>query len=335
MAPGAIARLLAVSFYFGLAPLLAWARRCREDAFVRHHAGQALVLLLVAATAGVLGLLISVGWAWVIIAHREVIEALPYGFDWVVCAAVLLLLAAAWLLGITTALAGSSRRLPLLGRLAARPRVRRIAFVVNCAAWVCVGLVAGLALHASSLCRAEGPAPVCVLYDDMGVAPRWLFNLGAYRIALTARERWGEGSVAVVPLDPTHLEQALGQGRMVVLLCHGRDGCIIKEDLTIMASPDAVFARDGLRRWVCVREGITFEDRWDTVAVGKDLQLVYITACDGGRHAERWQEVFRPAEVVTFDRLSAMLEHVWWLWLDAPGRVRDLPLTGSDAPRGR
>jgi hypothetical protein len=338
MTPGALPRLLAVACYLGLAPLFAWTRRCREDAFLRHHAAQALAFIFVAATAAVLGLLLSIGWAWVIVAHREVIEALPFGFDWYVTAGVLLILALLLLPGLLTALAGSSRCLPLLGRLAARQRMVRIAFVVNCALWVLAGLVTGLALHASSLCRAEGPAPVCVLYDDMGALPRWLFNLGAYRIALAARERWGDGSVSVAPLDPPHLEQALRDGRMIVLLCHGRDGYIYKaskEDLFITASPDWFVGPDGLRRWVCVRDSKAAEGCWVGLPVGEHLQLVYITACDGGRLAGRWQKVFRPAEVITFDRLSAALEHVWWLWLVAPGRVRDLPLTDSDAPPGR
>ena len=55
------------------------------------------------------------------------------------------------------------------------------------------------------------------------------------------------------------------------------------------------------------------------------LQLVYITACDGGRNAAGWRAALAPAEVTTFDRLSAVLEHVWLLWLVAPGKVRGLP----------
>ncbi len=320
--PALSARLRAAAFYFGLAPLVAWSRRCREDAFVRHHAGQALALLLLAVAVLVLGLVAALGWAWVIVQHREVVEALPHGVEWIVDGVVLLVLGVPWLAGLLLALAGSSRCLPLVGRLAGSPRLLRVAFVVNCGLWGLAGLVGGLALHAASLCRAEGPAPVCVLYDDMGAAPRWLFQLGAYRIALAARERWGEGSVAVVPQDRDNLETALRHGRVVILLCHGRDGRIDKDDLTVMPSPEAYQSQEGPVRLVWVQEG---EQGWETLAHGRDLHLVYITACDGGRHADRWREALRPAEVITFDRLSAMLEHAWWLWFGAPGRVRDLP----------
>jgi hypothetical protein len=323
--PSVSARLRAAAFYFGLAPLLARARRSREDAFVGHHAGQALSLLLVTALFAALALLASLGWAWVIVSHREVVEALPYGFDRAVTGAAVLLLGVLWLAGLLLALAGSSRRLPLVGRLAGRPRVRRIAFVINCGLWVLAALVVGLALHAAALCRTEGPAPVCVLYDDMGAAPRWLFQLGAYRIALAARERWGDGSVAVVPLDRANLETALAHGRFVILLCHGRDGCIDKDDFRVMTSPEAYMGPEGPVRMVCVHQDAARPDDWETLGHSKNLRLVYITACDGGKHAERWREALRPAEVVTFDRLSAMLEHAWWLWFGAPQRVRDLP----------
>jgi uncharacterized membrane protein len=319
--PSLAARLWAAAFYLGLAPLCACWRRCREDAFVRHHAAQALALLLIAAAAVVLGLVGSLGWTWVIVRHREVVEALPHGFEWAVCGIVLLLLVLPWLAGLLLALAGSSRRLPLVGRLAGRPRVRRIAFVINCGLWVLAGVVAGLALHAAALCRTDGPAPVCVLYDDMGAAPRWLFQLGAYRLTRAARERWGEGSVAVVPLDKANLSMALRHGRVVVLLCHGRDGCIVKDELTIVPSPQALEGPSGPVRGLEVYEGSTGQGSWESLAHGQELRLVYLTACDGGKYPGRWQEALRPAEVVTFDRLSAMLEHVWWLWFDAPQRL--------------
>jgi uncharacterized membrane protein len=337
--PSLAARLWAAAFYLGLAPLAAWSGRSREDAFVRHHAGQALALLLVAAAAVVLGLLVSLGWAWVIVRHREVVEALPRGFDWAVSGMFLLCLGLPWLAGLLLALAGSARRLPLAGRLAGRPRIRRIAFLVNCGLWALAGLLIGLATHAAALCRTEGPAPVCVLYDDMEVAPRWLFQLGAYRMARAARERWGEGSVAVVPLDKANLGMALRHARVVVLLCHGQDGCIIKDNLVVHASPlplpDSLASERSrpMRCRVCVDEGQDGQnDRYtDVLAVGEDLRLVYITACDGGKHADRWQEALRPAEVVAFDRLSAMLEHVWWLWFVAPERLPSLAALSPSA----
>ena len=57
---------------------------------------------------------------------------------------------------------------------------------------------------------------------------------------------------------------------------------------------------------------------------GKDLQFVYISACNGGEKATQWEQRFAPAEVVTFDRFSAGKEYLWWRWIDAPSRLRGL-----------
>jgi hypothetical protein len=318
-------RLIAASCYLGLAPLAGWLRRCRADGFVRHHSTQALALFLVGVATAFLGLAVSVGWAWVIIHHREVYEAVHGGLDGVLAGGVLLVLAAAWAFGLGTAVAGSTRPLPLVTRLAARRGCLRTAAAAHLAAYAGIALVIGLVAHAAALCREEGPADVYVLYDDMGVAPRWLFRLGAYRIARAARQRWGPGSTAVAPLDASHLADALRRGRVLILLCHGREGMILKEDLSVLPPPCREPGQSPAPPFVYVQEGEPRPDRWQTVPVGGNLRLAYITACDGGLYADRWRQALAPAEVVTFDRLSAMLEHAGWLWLAGPAYIRQLP----------
>jgi hypothetical protein len=64
--------------------------------------------------------------------------------------------------------------------------------------------------------------------------------------------------------------------------------------------------------------------RWTFLEVGEDLRFVYNSSCDGGRKAEAWGRALAPAEVRTFDRLSAVAEHVLWLWSEAPRRVREM-----------
>jgi hypothetical protein len=321
-------RLLAASCYLGLAPLLGWLRRCRVDPFLRHHHAQALAVVLVGATLLLAGLGLAVGWAWVIIHHRKVVESLPHTFDWVFTSLVVLLPVAAWGAGLVYAVAGSVRPLPLVGRLARRPGARRLGLAAHGLAYALVALVVGLGLHASALCETRGPAPVYVLYDDMGVAPRWLFQLGAYRIARAGDDRWGPGSVAVLPLDEANLAAGLREARVLILLCHGRDGLITTDDFAVLAPPCAVPGETPLSETthaLYVQEFSPRPGQWRALPVGGSLRLAYITACDGGRHADRWQQALAPAEVVTFDRLSAMLEHAWWLWCAGPGRVRDLP----------
>jgi hypothetical protein len=57
---------------------------------------------------------------------------------------------------------------------------------------------------------------------------------------------------------------------------------------------------------------------------GSDLQFVYLSECNSGKKAPEWEKVFAPAEVVTFDRLSGAMEHLWWLWFDAPDRLKQI-----------
>jgi hypothetical protein len=320
--PNGKRRLLAIAFYLGLAPVLGWLRLRRKDAFVQHHYAQALAVVLVVLTTGVALLVASVGWSWVIIRHREVIEALPWGSDLAVVGVILSVVTVLWAAGIGLAIAGSMRQVPLLRRLTVSRRAARLALAGNGVALVLIALITVLTLHAAALTRGldDRPAPVYVLYDDMQWCPRWVFQLGAYRIALAARERWGEGSVVVAPLDEHSLKQALRHGRFVVLLCHGREGYVVK-DKFLAAPPPPVPAT----RSVCVTTDPTGEQPWEYVPVGDDLRFVYVTACDAGQRADDWQAALTPAEVITFDRLSAMLEHVWWLWIPAPQRVKSIP----------
>ena len=160
----------------------------------------------------------------------------------------------------------------------------------------------------------------------MGLVPRWVFNLGFYRISRAATERWGPGSVVVAPLDEHHLELALQHGRFIFLACHGRDGDIGTSDLLIVAPPLDAPELDGPNRglWVGRRDVDRHQEPWTGLRKGPSLQLVYNTACDSGVNAERWENALAPAEVKTFDRLSTVAEHIVWLWGTGPERVRGL-----------
>jgi len=320
-------RLLAVAFYLGLLPLLR-PRGCRhDDPFVHHHAAQALalILLLLALLAG--GLLYWALLTSLILYGRDLYASLPSPADWptplrdgLPLGAALLPWLLAWVWCLALAASGSARDLPLVRRLAGRPRLLQLAWLGNVLLGAGALLTAAAAGHASSLARDDdGPAAVYVLYDDMGFVPRWVFSLGFYRVSLAATERWGPGSVVVAPLDEAHLRSALRHGRFVFLACHGRGGDIETAHLRI--SPSAEPARG-----LCVtREGDPPESgAADTVQAGENLRLVYNAACDGGSKAPQWERALAPAEVRTFDRLSTVAEHVAWLWLTGPDRVRSL-----------
>ncbi len=233
--PGLRDRLLAALCYIGLGPLLAPWRRVRTRPFLQHHLAQGLAVGLLFVLMGLGLLAAAVAWAWVIINRRDIVKAVGNADDWV-AAGVFLAWTAVALVGLILVLCGSRRRLPLVHRLTAGSRRRRVAVLAHLGAYGLLVLAVGMACHAAAICRSDdGPAPVYVLYDDMDFFPRWVFQLGAYPIALTADARWGPGSTVVQPLRRPTLDRALEHARVLVLLCHGRDGTVVSGHLCVAA----------------------------------------------------------------------------------------------------
>ena len=162
-------------------------------------------------------------------------------------------------------------------------------------------LVAALTTHARALIRHDdATAEAYLLYDDMGFVPHWLFDLGFYPIALAATDRWGQGSVVTRPLTPERLAAAVSEGRFVFVLSHGTEDGLYTADFRVRPNEAAPHG------------------------TGEDLQLVYITGCDNGLLAREWEETLAPARVITFPRLSAWIEHIYWLLVTGPGEVGGL-----------
>ncbi|HEY8506063.1 MAG TPA: hypothetical protein VIL46_15865 [Gemmataceae bacterium] len=323
--PGWLSRLSAAACYLGLTPLLVLLRVRRDDPHLRHHRGQALAVwlpLLAFLLLCLAGLPLS---TWLMIrfpdAYRRVMLELPQGM--VIPLAVAGLWALVPLAGLALALAGSARPLPVVGRMARRRWLRCLALAGNGVLLGSAAVAAALAAHASALVREDGPAPVYLLYDNVGYEAlgAWGPKLAGYRLALAAAERWGPGAAVVAPLGRRTLGQALRHGRFAVLLCHGSDGLITSRDLLVRPANSMELALGGGRPF-CVLQADGSE--WE-LPVGDGLAFVYNSACDAGRKAGRWQRCLAPAEVVTFDRPSGGIEHIWWLWADAPARLRALP----------
>ncbi len=302
------ARLLGVAFYFGLAGFVTPSRLGASDTRVRHHHRQALgvfvfLFALLAVECVLLGLDSCLG-----VFHRVIYESGPNA---VIDGMQILLVGAgvlAWASGLSLACCNSSRSLPGIARLMRRERLLRLARI-GCIVLVLGTLVlGGLALHSSVITRNDGPGDAYMLYDDMGCVPRWVFCLGFYRISLAARERWGAESVVVALLTQQTLREALGSGRFVFVASHGYWGMVASGQI-------AVAPFDGI-----VRE-----------SVGERLAFVYITACEGGFKAAAWEEALRPAKVITFNRLSAVVEHIYWLWFSGASAVRAVPETDRDS----
>jgi hypothetical protein len=311
---------------------LLWRLRLRRDGpFIKHHATQAvgIALLLVIVLVADFGLFAAFSYS--LVYQRHFYQSLPLPTGWAPPIRDLLLMAIlpacwfiAWLSGLLLALCGSYRSLPLVGRFVRRPLLLRLGLAVNLLFLITAALAAAAVTHASSLTRDDGkPAAVYLLYDDMGFVPRWVMNLGFYRMSLAARERWGPDNVIVARLDERDLREALRHGRFVFLAAHGEGGDILTARFQI--EPPAL--ADGT-----ASNGLFFGKydaagnlgRWELLEANEDLRFVYNAACDGGSKADEWNQALAPAEVKTFDRLSATAEHLFWLWTEGPRRIQKL-----------
>lgn len=156
--------------------------------------------------------------------------------------------------------------------------------------------------------RVPGVVPRCwLLFDDnIGCPPleRRLQCLAFTRVAAAACDRWGPGAATVQPLLAATLREALASGQLVFVASHGHAGKIPLEG-----------------EWVDpgMLEGL--------LRPGPRLRLVYFGACEAGR--ARWDQALAPAEVVASPEVTTVLDHAWWLWVDAPGLVRRLPEEGT------
>ncbi|MGH7139667.1 MAG: hypothetical protein ACREHD_28340 [Pirellulales bacterium] len=318
-----------VACYAGLAPLFRLARR-REDPFFDLHAAQAAIFWLLLDVTIFLSLAYLAGVSAMIVYARGIYERLPNvsglapperdGIP--VTAAVLVWLAAVAAAAVLAAF-GQQRSWPIVGRLARRPRVLRLAWVANTVSLLLAALILVAALHASTFTRDdERPANVYVLYDDMGGIPRWVMNLGFYRLSTAATERWGPESVVVAHLDAPHLRSALENGQVVFLACHGADGEILARSLTVIPASAAASLPDQPQKGVLAITKRGRERLCDWIEPGANLRFVYNAACDGGRKQDAWRASFAPVEVKTFDRLSLVVEHWHWVWFTAPRLIR-------------
>jgi hypothetical protein len=294
-APAGFDRIAAVLVYFGLSPFLTpWLRR-RRDTLAAHHARQsdALFLLLYAI---VLTFLAAVAvLSVVMLKHRAVYDAGNYE-AWTLSIFRKLLIgwAVFWVYGAGLALFGSRAEIPWFGGIG---RWRGAVAARAALALTFLLAIVGGALAARGLALAPenaSPARACLLYEDVdGRYPRWLFGLGYYPAIEAAHERWG-GGVSLRRLTRENLLAATGEAEFLFIGSHG-----MTEGILLMSG---------------------FVTPADVRGAGAHPQLryVYLAGCDSGALKKDWEAVFAPARVVTQTGLTPLIQHIGWLWFDAP-----------------
>jgi hypothetical protein len=296
---GSRARVRAVIGYLAPAPLKFLAGRGSPCRFVRQHGRRAIGLSFLMVGYVAWCVLLFVVNTLLHLANEPVAAAWRLNDLLALLVAVpLLIWLVAWLTTVSIAATGGTGSLQLLrlGRLA---WVRRVGVVGGGGLWLVLALLIALGSSAAHSARPLGgrPAPVYILYDA-SQAPRWVVQLVCSPTILAARQRWGPRSTIVAPLTPHSLRTALATGQLVYVAAHGTHGPLIYPG-----------------------GELTPQDVADAMPVGRDLQLVYLSACHSGDMAEAWQASLAPARVITFPRFSAHVEHAWFLWVRAPDLI--------------
>lgn len=303
--PTARDRIISLLSYLGLAPIFYFFTSTEAHPYRRRHIRQALAIFFVLLCIVLLFVVVIAVLSYLLVFHRHRYQ--DTGIEAFMLNTVRRFFLA-WLVvygaGLVTAAWGSYWEAPLLWRLARRPRWLTATALSMCAVYVVLAVVGTLATHASVITRADGaPASVYLVIDDLDFYPRWLFALGAYPIALTTRDVYGPNEIVVTKLTRQSLETALKHGAFVFVGSHGTEKGLLIE-----------------RRYVPPVEV-------KALGTHANLEYVYLTGCDSGAQAAEWEAALAPAEVRSFDRLSAIAEHVIWLWFRGPAKVRSVAST--------
>jgi len=289
----------AAACYLGLLPLVNLV--CgRNSLFLSHHYRQAAILFgvllgLIAILAGTLLIL-----SYLLVYHRDFYEGTRLEVHSLgIVRKLFLAWAVFWTFGLGMALFGAARPLPLVHRLARRDRAVRAARIGLGAVYLLILALVPIVIHASSLVpKSRESGAVYMVYEDNRIFPRWLFALAFYPMARAAESTYGPGSAVLLKISRENVAKALAGGRVVFVGSHGTTrGLMLHND------------------WLLPR---------DLAALTKNdaLKFVYLTGCDSGDQRDAWVDALAPADVVTYDRLSASLEHAWWLWFRGPEKVR-------------
>jgi hypothetical protein len=147
------------------------------------------------------------------------------------------------------------------------------------------------------------PAKVYMLYDDMGFVPKWILSLGFYRIQLVAQNKYGVGRVSIEPINHDNLREALLNGTFIFLSVHG--------EWSYGKNAGTFHYHNTVRdkMYLCG------PDQIKKMKIGENLRYVYLAQCNGGSLAREWSEVFYPAKVKFYNRISTYPEHIFWLWI--------------------
>lgn len=149
-----------------------------------------------------------------------------------------------------------------------------------------------------------GYIPVEGLFETY-TPPRWVATLGFYPLVAAGIDKYGEDGVAVLPLTEENFDQAIGKGKFIFIASHG-------------GSEPGSFSLSILPHIQYLPSDISPSH------VGNDLQFVYFAGCYTGNLEPEWKQVLDVENLIMFDRISYVDEHMLWVWFKSPAVIKSL-----------
>jgi len=301
--PRLLHRILSASLYVGVAPVAFLLKYHHKSDFTSHHTRHALsssfimhAALLVFVMIRILHIILRIHREDIYLASRVgTVELILFTITF----SILLILTS---LSVFYAVRGKSAKVPILSRVSKKAWVPALMLSIFAASLAFVLLTTFLSCYSVSITpEANNEAVVYMLYDDAGFFPRWIFTLGFLPITRRASNDLGPDSVCVCKLTREAFKQAFSSGKFIFLATHG-------------AGPGRIYA-DRLTY------GATFASE---ASDGNRPHFVYLTACSLGKNDDSWNRALPKTEVVSFDRWSAVVEHIWWLYSEGPDKLESV-----------
>jgi len=296
-------KLLNISFYLGFVPFYWFYNIIRHRDYRRkNHYLQVIALNLLFFYSFIVFVVCFIIHNLIMYFNRSLALVIPLELSFYILGILVFVCFIIWLEGIIAAIVGYVPRIPIYLRITSKTARIRCSIFLIIIHLMLVILMIILIIHSSSIAQSKvEEAEIFMLYDDMGYIPRGVFSLGFYLESLVAINRWGENSVAVVPLTKDTLDYALGNGRFVYIASHGANG------------------------YIALQGGdLFYPHNLESTHIGSTLQYVYLSGCDTGLKHVEWENVLVPAYVKTFDRLSTTIEHIYWLIVEGPKVINSL-----------
>lgn len=301
--PRLLHRILCAFIYMGVAPVAYLFRYHHKSDFTRHHTTHALsssfimqVTFLLFLVLYILTILLGIFREDIYYAIRlEIVKSILF----ILTFSTLLILTA---ISMFYAVKGKSTRVPILSRVSQKTWMPAFTLLLSLVFFLVLLLIILLSCYSLSITpQSSNNAKVYMIYEDADFFPRWIFTLGFLPVTRRASIVLGLNSMCVCKWTDDTFKQAFSKGKFIFLATHGAGPGMIYANSQVYKATDALIASDG-----------------------NQPHFIYISACSLGKDDDSWNRIFPKSEIVSFDRWSAVLEHMWWLYSEGPDKLESL-----------